>query len=1253
MNYLEKKGLKYLKYFMSIIITNFTLLVYGQYSEVIDFIPPGPEASSMQKFTDVPVSLYTGIPDITIPLYTIEIDGVAVPIFISYHASGIRVKQEASYIGLGWSLFAGGQITREVRGKEDFNIDSYYFDPYLPIDKDNLALFNYYYRYSNKCIDTEYPDNTNNFPCEPFPITDPDFYYIMQEFNAHNFQMQDIQPDIFTGSFLSHNLKFLFEQETGNPFFLGKLDSKYDIAFIDDNEKEDGFVITDSKGVKYTFEINGRSGYDPLGDIDKTEITSWSLTKITTLNDREINFDYDYPIVDTISSSTQKKLKWKAASGCSLPGSLTDAMDEYLNNSGTQNFNESLKTSEKGISEISFDGGRIVFYASDREDKYGKKLDEINVINSNNEVVKQIVFTYSYFLSEPIDNNNRTKRLKLENIKINDEPPYVFSYNAQKLPSKRSLAYDHWGYYNGEDDNESVMPLIKSNVWSDVGSSNRSPVEQYAKAAVLEKITYPTGGYAKYNFELNTFNRLYSSGPIEKTVNLGNSQEETVSITVEEDYKQMDNLVIEYNCTSTNGFPDDSEQWSLLIAAYECLTKPELECADWGQDILDSYDMTLEEVEDYINDVPSITISSLNQSYNPMIINSFGTEAYIIRSETGTLNYELPSGSYNITIKSPSTTTVQVAILHNEDLVGGGLRVKSTELYDPSSDKTIVKDYIYGVKDDEGHELRSYGKQTVPVKYYSTYLLNSIILDNCGTQCGAYIFECNSNGMFSNNSNPLVGYDTVIVKNNNDIDIGYEAFYYINETTGFPNFQPFPFPVNIENGLLKGKDVIDASGGLVQTVRNVYLTKSNNYYNGYRIFSHVNIPSPGPNNSGCNLLGYGNDNNYFAICPEFNNGIWIVKNTETVTDYFNNSEIQNVTEYFYDNVEHKLPTKIKTSDSDGKIFITKYKYPQDYLPDVMPEPPTIYHDESVLFTMLQRNMIGMPIEIIQEKDNKIIGSKISKYDVFPYVQNYSDITDSHLILPKEQYELEITEPIDESSFAESDIIYQPSFIMDGNYSLKATMDMYDDKGNLLQYHTNQGNNISYIYGYDKTLPIAKVNNAKHIEIAYVGFEDENDLDEFTYVGSIYTDGGKKGDGYLQMSGSASITSKSLPAGDYKLEFWAQGTVTVSGGTVTSISSSSPDANGWTYYEKSMNLTSTGSVQFDGTTFIDEIRLYPMDAQMTSYTYKPLIGITTQTDARGYTTYYEYDDSGRLERIKGNDGNIVEEYKYKYKNSNPN
>lgn len=51
--------------------------------------------------------------------------------------------------------------------------------------------------------------------------------------------------------------------------------------------------------------------------------------------------------------------------------------------------------------------------------------------------------------------------------------------------------------------------------------------------------------------------------------------------------------------------------------------------------------------------------------------------------------------------------------------------------------------------------------------------------------------------------------------------------------------------------------------------------------------------------------------------------------------------------------------------------------------------------------------------------------------------------------------------------------------------------------------------------------------------------------------------------------------------------------------------------------------------------------------ITTYTYLPLIGITSETDAKGKTMFFEYDGMGRLELVKDDNGKILKMYCYSY------
>lgn len=69
--------------------------------------------------------------------------------------------------------------------------------------------------------------------------------------------------------------------------------------------------------------------------------------------------------------------------------------------------------------------------------------------------------------------------------------------------------------------------------------------------------------------------------------------------------------------------------------------------------------------------------------------------------------------------------------------------------------------------------------------------------------------------------------------------------------------------------------------------------------------------------------------------------------------------------------------------------------------------------------------------------------------------------------------------------------------------------------------------------------------------------------------------------------------------------------------------------------------------------LDALRTSPAlaNAMVTSYTYRPLFGISTMTDPKGYRTSYHYDSFGRLELVKDNEDNVLSENKYHYRTQN--
>ena len=80
---------------------------------------PSPNAWSFTQYGNVPVTAFTGQPEISLPLFNLEAKDYKQPVTLSYNASGFRPDIHPSWVGSNWNLNVGGVITRNVKGLMD------------------------------------------------------------------------------------------------------------------------------------------------------------------------------------------------------------------------------------------------------------------------------------------------------------------------------------------------------------------------------------------------------------------------------------------------------------------------------------------------------------------------------------------------------------------------------------------------------------------------------------------------------------------------------------------------------------------------------------------------------------------------------------------------------------------------------------------------------------------------------------------------------------------------------------------------------------------------------------------------------------------------------------------------------------------------------------------------------------------------------------------------------------------------------
>ena len=206
-------------------------LVTLTYSQTV-YKPPMPEsihspnASDLGQYGDVPVSLYTGAPDISIPIYKIEECGIPLDISLHYDGSGVKMNSVPGWVGQNWSLDAGGVITRTERGR---SVDE--FDVYRGLNWNNIVINNGYGNYfhwgessppewhwSNQGYKNAAPllngANWDSSANQSSIWSNSIYAQIFDSGGEGSKAWQpDLEPDIFTFNFMGHTGKFFLGQD--------------------------------------------------------------------------------------------------------------------------------------------------------------------------------------------------------------------------------------------------------------------------------------------------------------------------------------------------------------------------------------------------------------------------------------------------------------------------------------------------------------------------------------------------------------------------------------------------------------------------------------------------------------------------------------------------------------------------------------------------------------------------------------------------------------------------------------------------------------------------------------------------------------------------------------------------------------------------------------------------------------------------------------------------------------------------------
>lgn len=1252
-----------------------------------------PTAASLGKFTDIPVSYHTGLPQIDIPFYSVKAGPLSLPISLSYHAGGLKVMEPASWVGTGWTLNAGGVINRTVRGAPDEALNT------------GTGIYGHFkdYGYSNYLT----TGGGSGSPCAtglcPYD----------QAFANGTY---DGEPDLFFFNFAGYSGKFYFNDDR-TAILLPDQNIKVEYYFPADtagtvtakSANIQGFILTTPDGTRYYFGINSTgtaSGADPVETIfpytanhsNPTDAmySSWYLNKIESADGLFVI-----------------KLTYQAESYSYYTISMHPVSNTILQDANpTNDYEYDLgKNFIQGVrlSQISFPNGRIDFTGStsartdlssytsgwnftDVTNTDAKSLSSISISDSVN-FCKKYSFYYSYFtdntssvvshLAQATISSDKY-RLRLDSIKeqvcdgsiIN--PPYRFDYFTGLVPRRLSLAQDHWGFYNGATSNTSLIPTYTIDTFTFINGANRDSKWPEMRNGALSKITYPTGGSNSYDFEPNTT---------------------WISTT------RYTNVL---RNTYTVGYDGNNN------AAYNGVTLTN-----------NHYQITVSN-----NTCPSGSPSCDATVY---VKKTDGTVMFFLTAQGGqsaTSIMQIPAGTYNITMFRGATQTgtggsayfyeVLSSVLQKNDSVGG-LRIKTiTQSDSVSSQNNVVTNFAYDVNGHSSGILYSRPTyvQVIRNKTIDDYGFGGSFPNPFPNGCLAienppsiqpyFISPCPVMPMTNTQGNHI-GYNEVKVSqtNNgwsiyryygsnlwdlNDDDVAYRNVNPKQCSTSIPYLPEAPLPFEYNRGSLKYEGQFNQSGNVLHDKTYTY------YYDSSKILTHAYKESYIDNA----LLGI-----------EYDLTTYWRKEADVVDIMYNTTggSASTTTRTYYGSPYHRYPTRNVSLTSNGDSLITISKYAFDYRIsncDTISDGWQTYLNACTTCNTTMQQQIASATDLTHQlmywRDNKVCRANARKALVTLRRNNFTNPTNNFktcfttakngantelkpVLQLKDDNNNQVIEvsnwrnnQLTSAFFYDYDFSTLPTnevyinkaqavnlaattttFTTSSNTATALTKDSrYEDEsiykflsGNPADAKGRDGINKSYIWDYSNSVPVAIAVNATDDQVAFTSFESGGKGNWNNYTGTITTATTAAtmpptGTSYYNLTTSATLSKGSLTSGKkYIVSYWTKNTGTFSiTGVSTNTSVSGKTINGWTYYEHTVTASGT-TITLSGTGTVDEVRLYPADAQMTTYTYQPLLGITSQCDVNNRINYYTYDALGRLSFISDQDKYVLKKFCYNY------
>jgi YD repeat-containing protein len=818
--------------------------------------PISPEVATLGKFVDMPVGTYTGVPDISVPLYTVKYKSISIPLTLSYHAGGIKVDEEATWVGLGWDLFSGGFISQAMIGDSEPYLDEqlpapgYFsefeqrFDPLKAYD----AIAEYNSFVTSGCLNDADDSHLSYAEKEAFIISQ----YLKRGWG---------QPDVYTFSFLGRSGKFVIHPVYKTIFVLQKSEElKIERT---GTQPTSGWRIRSSDGMTFLFELRGTG----LQNVQLNSQT-WKLTSITSIDGAKVSFEYksQYTQGVNVNESYKSSLLPLESGPYSSVLTLPTVNNDYY------------------LSKIITPTETVEFVLGNRSDIKGKvlpdgsysvkKLQEIIVKDRiSNKVKRSFEFSYTDFIADETGNGYSTitpgnrdvlcRRLKLDTLKEVGydaadskvyNPPYIFKYDETiPLPPKCSFAVDYWGYYNGRRDNSTYLPdlvplhltlpeynAIPFKLLRSPYKANRGPSAPHMQAGILKKIVFPTGGSKVFTYESNTFSNFtfYDVNQID----------------------ELDTLISIYDMNIPGHMEASKSIGALpreMRVNFEIKINPGIQ-AETFDNIRNSTVILRKKYPNGTFGTPVKiwglidNIENRREFDRQIAANGFFTitEDVLLTPEDGTTYWVTANLADNLAQQTPPATTASIgcyvryyaASANGSPLFyGAGLRIARVELFDENDRLSYRKDYAYTMGGNTSGLLLS------PPKFLSTsrrWFTELTPDDNCGMRASTHLYPydrwtvtsgSNISLAFSSNGGS-VGYGRVTVSERSTSSTATNAimqYEFLNKENLFAI--DFPEVPNLDNGLPLRTTWMTDQGVPVKKEEYAYHGGPEFYFYGYTV----------------------------------------------------------------------------------------------------------------------------------------------------------------------------------------------------------------------------------------------------------------------------------------------------------------------------------------------------------------------------------------------------------------------------------